>query len=75
MFILVVLAMFSLMVNSWVLGAVVWQAGSLENNIWNNICFINFFKYIAETACMFLGYVASVLVTTMKVKEKKCIKT
>ena len=50
MFILVALAMFSLITNSSTSEAVVWPAKTLEDNIY----YSSFQKYIVKTTCMFL---------------------
>ena len=67
MSILVVLTMFSIIVDSLVLEAVVWPAGALENNTYCS----SFQKYIIEIACMFLGSIELALVITMRVEEEK----
>ena len=62
MSILVVLAMFSLIVNNLVSGVVVQPARALENNI----CCPSLQKYIAVIVCIFLEVIS---VTTIRVKK------
>ena len=66
MFILVVLAISSLIANSSVLEVV-----QLVRALENNICCSSLQKCAEETACTFLGGVKLVLVITMRVEEEE----
>jgi len=65
--IIVALTMFSLIANSSALRVVVRLAMALEND---NCC-SGPQEYIVETACMFLGSLALVLVTTIRIEEEE----
>jgi len=67
MSILVALGTPSLMANSSALGAVVLPAGTLEDDTW----WSSLQKCVLEIACMFLGGIALVSVTTTRVEEEE----